>query len=82
MLDSSASPPTVSTCVRVMGGFGRIAKVALSADGAPGATTKIALPFEGSIDLMATDPRVPGAVFGLTGVDASLLYYAVNADGR
>ncbi len=65
-----------------LGGFGRIAKVALSADGAPGATTKIALPFEGSIDLMATDPRVDGAVFGLTGWTHSLLYYAVNAQGR
>jgi prolyl oligopeptidase len=65
-----------------LGGFGRIVKVALAADGTPGAVTKIALPYQGAIDLMSTDPRVPGAVFGLTGWTHSLLYYAVDAAGH
>jgi prolyl oligopeptidase len=63
------------------GGFGRIAKVALAADGTPGGATNVALPFQGAINLMSTDPRIPGAVFGLTAWTHSLLYYAVNADG-
>jgi prolyl oligopeptidase len=64
-----------------LGGFGRIAKVALGPDGAPGASTNVALPFQGSINVMSVDPRVPGAVFGLTGWTHSLLYYAVDAGG-
>lgn len=64
-----------------LGGFGRIYKVALAGDGTPGAKTTIALPYEGSISLMSTDPRVPGAVFGLTDWTHSLLYYAIAADG-
>ena len=63
------------------GGFGRITKVALDADGAPGTSTNIALPFQGSVNAIATDPRVAGAVFGLTGWTHSLLYYAVDAGG-
>jgi prolyl oligopeptidase len=63
------------------GGFGRITKVALNADGAPGTSTNIALPFQGSVNTIATDPRVAGAVFGLTGWTHSLLYYAVDANG-
>ena len=64
-----------------LGGFGRIAKVAVDADGTPGASTQVALPFEGSINLMTVDPREPGATFGLTGWTHSLLYYAVSAGG-
>jgi len=63
------------------GGFGRITKVALDADGVPGTSTNIALPFQGSVNAIATDPRVAGAVFGLTGWTHSLLYYAVDASG-
>jgi len=64
------------------GGFGRITRVALSADGTPGSTTNVTLPFEGSINAIATDPRVAGAVFGLTGWTHLLLYYAVDAQGN
>lgn len=64
------------------GGFGQIVKTALGADGTPGAATEIALPYRGSIDLLATDPRLPGAVFGLTGWTHSLLYYGVDAAGH
>ncbi len=63
------------------GGFGQIARVSLSAGGAPGASTSVGLPFGGSINAIATDPRVPGAVFGLTGWTHSQLYYAVDANG-
>ncbi|MGA8534931.1 MAG: prolyl oligopeptidase family serine peptidase, partial [Candidatus Tumulicola sp.] len=64
-----------------VGGFGRIAKIALASDGTPGSKSDVALPFEGSINLMSTDPRVPGAVFGLTGWTHSLLYYWVDQSG-
>jgi prolyl oligopeptidase len=63
------------------GGFGQITRVTLAADGSPGASTGIALPFQGSVNTIATDARVPGAVFGLTGWTHSLLYYAVAANG-
>ncbi len=64
------------------GGFGRITRVSLGADGAPGASTTVKLPFRGSINAISTDPRVSGAVFGLTGWTHSLLYYAVDAQGN
>lgn len=63
------------------GGFGKIAHIALSTDGAPGASAAVTLPFAGSINAMTTDARVPGAAFGLTGWTHSLLYYAVDANG-
>jgi prolyl oligopeptidase len=66
-----------------LGGFGRIARVALAADGSPSAsTTAVALPFQGAVNLLSTDPQVPGAVFGLTGWTHSLLYYTVDAGGN
>jgi prolyl oligopeptidase len=63
------------------GGFGEITRVSLGADGAPGAAVNVTLPFQGSINAISTDPRDPGAVFGLTGWTHSLLYYAVDANG-
>jgi|SRR5580700_748999 prolyl oligopeptidase len=63
------------------GGFGKIVRFALSADGTPGASSTVALPLQGSINTMSTDARVPGAVFGITGWTHSLLYYAVDANG-
>jgi len=63
------------------GGFGQITRVALSADGTAGAATNITLPFRGSINTLVTDPREPGATFGLTGWTHSLLVYAVDANG-
>ncbi|MBV9699748.1 MAG: S9 family peptidase [Candidatus Eremiobacteraeota bacterium] len=64
------------------GGFGRIARVALAENGAPGASTTVRLPFQGSINTIVTDPRDPGVTFGLTGWTHSLLFYAADADGR
>ncbi|HLY01706.1 MAG TPA: prolyl oligopeptidase family serine peptidase, partial [Candidatus Cybelea sp.] len=63
------------------GGFGKIARVALAADGTPGKITDVALPFQGSISAIATDPREPGVVFGLTGWTHSQLIYAADAGG-
>lgn len=63
------------------GGFGRIAKVALAADGSPGAITNVALPYQGSITVMSTDARVTGAVFNLTAWIHSALFYAVDENG-
>lgn len=63
------------------GGFGHITRVALSADGTPGAANNVRLPYQGAVNAIATDPRVSGAAFGLTGWTHSLLYYAVDANG-
>ncbi len=66
-----------------IGGFGSVARLPLDANGtASGAATNVALPYDGSIDVMTTDPRVEGATFGLTSWTKSLLYYEVAADGR
>ena len=65
-----------------LGGFGRIKRAGTDKGGAPvGAATAVTLPYQGSVALMATDPRVRGAVFSLTGWTHSLLYYAVNEKG-
>lgn len=63
------------------GGFASIQKVALADDGTPSGATNVALPYQGSIFLMATDPRVAGAVFAMTGWTHSALYYFVDAKG-
>lgn len=63
------------------GGFGQITRVTLGADGAPGAKTDIALPFQGSINAIATDARAQGVTFGLTGWTHSLLIYSADANG-
>ncbi len=63
------------------GGFGRIAKIALAADGTPGASSDIQLPYQGSIGSISVDPREAGTVFPLTGWTHSLLYYAADANG-
>ena len=52
------------------GGFGQITKVALGADGTPGAGTPLALPFDGAVNAIATDPREPGVTFGMYRLDA------------
>ncbi|MBV8148969.1 MAG: prolyl oligopeptidase family serine peptidase [Candidatus Eremiobacteraeota bacterium] len=62
------------------GGFFQITRVALAADGSPGAAQNVALPFQGAIDGISTDSRVPGTLFGLTGWTHSQLYYSVDAN--
>ena len=58
------------------GGFGRIARLPLDDDGnVSGPERQVAMPFAGSIDTMAVDPRVAGTTFGLTGWTHTLLYY-------
>jgi prolyl oligopeptidase len=63
------------------GGFGRVRRIALDDNGGAGATTTVKTPYEGTVNLLSTDPRVDGAVFGLTGWTHSLLYYFVTASG-
>lgn len=63
------------------GGFGRVRKFPLAADGAAGTPTTVTLPYQGSILSMIADPREDGTVVGLTGWTHSLLYYAVSASG-
>ncbi len=63
------------------GGFGRIRRIALDDNGAAGAVTAVNTPYNGTVNLLSTDPRVGGAVFGLTGWTHSLLYYFVTASG-
>jgi prolyl oligopeptidase len=64
------------------GGFAKIDRFALAADGTPGVRSAVHLPFAGAVNVMATDPLVPGALFGLTGWLHSLLYYHVDAAGE
>ncbi|HEY1867342.1 MAG TPA: prolyl oligopeptidase family serine peptidase [Candidatus Cybelea sp.] len=63
------------------GGFGRITRVALDSDGAPGAATNLTLPFQGYINTIVTDPREAGVTFGMTGWTHSQLYYTADANG-
>lgn len=63
------------------GGFGQIARVALAADGTPGSIAQIALPYRGDVPSIATDARVPGVTFELTGWTHSALVYYANAAG-
>jgi prolyl oligopeptidase len=62
------------------GGFGRIARLPLDADGAvTGPAASLEMPFPGSIVAMTVDPRVDGTTFGLTGWTHTLLYYRSDA---
>lgn len=63
------------------GGFGRLQRIALDGNGSPGAVSSVKTPYKGTISLLSTDPRVAGAVFGLTGWTHSLLYYRADAAG-
>ncbi len=63
------------------GGFGRIARITLADNGAPGSVSTLKLPFAGSVNAIATDPRAAGVAFGLTGWTHSLLYYAADPNG-
>ncbi len=64
------------------GGFGRIRKYVLTPSGMlSGKTTVAALPFEGTVAGMSTDPTVPGAVFSLTSWTRSSQIYRVNPTG-
>jgi prolyl oligopeptidase len=62
------------------GGFGKILRISLAADGTPdtASTAKIALPYQGSVEGIYTDPRDDGVTFGLTAWTKSLLYYTAT----
>jgi prolyl oligopeptidase len=63
------------------GGFGKITRISLAADGTPGAARDVDLPYQGAINAIATDSREAGVVFGLTGWTHSLLYFQANETG-
>ena len=64
------------------GGFGEIARIPLDDNGdVAGRPTAVALPYQGAVDDLLTDPRVDGTTFGLTAWTRSLLYYHVDAAG-
>jgi len=64
-----------------IGGFGRIARLPLDADGnVTGPAAAVTMPFNGSLITMVVDPRVPGTTFGLTGWTHTLLYYRNGAN--
>lgn len=63
------------------GGLGRVVRYRFNPDGSLGSAQPVRLPYDGAITAMTTDPRVNGAVFGLTGWTKSLLYYYVLPNG-
>ncbi len=64
------------------GGFGRLTRYPIpSATASAAGRTSVTMPYEGAIGSIATDPRVPGAVFDLVSWTTPQRYYAVNATG-
>lgn len=64
-------------------GIGRIERVAF--DTTPQSNTRaaqLALPYDGTVEGIVTDPRFDGVTFGLTGWTHSLLWYAADAAGK
>jgi prolyl oligopeptidase len=63
------------------GGIGTVGRVPFGADGAAGSSLPVALPYQGAVQLLATDPRDEGATLGLTSWTRTLLYYAYVPGG-
>ncbi len=63
------------------GGIGTVGRVPFAADGAAGSPVPVGLPYQGAVQLLATDPRDDGATFGLTSWTRTLLYYAYLPGG-
>lgn len=59
------------------GGFGKILRIGIGTDGTADTSSaaNVALPYQGAVDTMVTDPRVDGVIFGLSAWTKSLLYY-------
>lgn len=62
-------------------GLATLRKLPWSSDGRPSTAANIALPFSGSVDDLALDPRVDGAVIGLTSWVKPKQIYFVDAAG-
>ena len=64
----------------LVAGLADLRKVPLSANG-PTAAAAVKLPFAGTLQEFATDPRVPGALLGLVSWTKPLLVYTLGANG-
>lgn len=65
----------------IHGGPAELRKLPWRADGTTGAIEQVALPFAGSMNDFATDPRVAGANFSLASWTRPLLVYALAGGG-
>ena len=61
------------------GGISKLRRLAIQPDGTPGSTTEVALPFEGTISEIATDPLRPGVTFDMESWTKSPLWYRTSA---
>jgi prolyl oligopeptidase len=61
------------------GGISKLRRIAIRSDGTPGSTTDVALPFEGTISQIATDPLRPGVTFDMESWTKSPLWYRASA---
>jgi len=61
------------------GGISKLRRIAIHADGTPGSTTEVALPFDGAISEIATDPLRPGVTFDMESWTKSPLWYRASA---
>jgi prolyl oligopeptidase len=66
----------------ILGGLADLRRVMLSSDGTASSVASVTLPFAGTLQEFATDPRVPGAVMGLVSWTKPLLVYSLDASGN
>ncbi|MGA7201532.1 MAG: prolyl oligopeptidase family serine peptidase [Candidatus Cybelea sp.] len=61
------------------GGISQLRRIAIRADGTLGSATEVALPFDGTISEIATDPLRPGVIFDMESWTKSPLWYRASA---
>jgi prolyl oligopeptidase len=61
------------------GGISKLRRISINPDGTPGSTEEVALPFEGTISQIATDPLRPGVAFDMQSWTKSPLWYWASA---
>ncbi len=66
----------------IVGGLANLRRLSFAPGGAAGAVSDVKLPFAGTIQEFATDPRVPGALAGLVSWTKPLQVYSLDADGK
>ena len=65
----------------ILGGIAKLGRFPFGADQSLGSPTNVKLPFDGTLQEFATDPRVSGAVLGLVSWTKPLLVYSLDANG-
>jgi len=63
------------------GGIAVLSKLPWNADGSPGTSVEVPLPFKGTLQEFSTDPRVDGAALGLVSWIKPLLVYTLDPGG-